>query len=71
MSVEVEAAPVSTAHNLNPTVRRLALRVPAIASIMRHLVLKVLSEPEVVLWDPDCSQVLVDSGQEIPAESWI
>lgn len=66
MSIKVETAPVSTPHNLDPAVGSPTLSIPTITRVMRHLVIQMLSEPEVTLRDTDRVQVLLDSAKEIP-----
>eukprot|EP00982_Pelagococcus_subviridis_P014608 31342-Pelagococcus_subviridis.AAC.47 len=50
---QVKRAPVREADALDPSVRALDLRVPAVLRVVRHLVLQVLAEPQTLQVDAD------------------
>ena len=68
VSVEIEAAPISAPHYLDPPVSSFTLSVPTVGRVMRHLFRKMLSEPEIFVGDTNFCEVLVDSGYEISVE---
>ena len=63
---EVKGGPVRAADALDPAVGGEELGVPAVASVVRHLVGHVLTKPQLLGVRPHLGQEQLDAGHEIP-----
>ena len=66
MRVEIETASIGTPDYLHPAVSSFTFRIPTVLGIVSHLLVHVLSKPEVGGGDPYSREELLDSRQEVP-----